>query len=33
MKTNDIACLCPTIGTGFDSGHHFAIWKNSMKEK
>ena len=33
VKTNDIACLCPTIGTGFDSGHHFAIWKNSIEEE
>ena len=32
-KTNDIACLCPTIGTGFNSGHHFAVWKNIIEEE
>jgi hypothetical protein len=32
-KTNDVACLCPTIGDGFKSGHHFAIWENTIENK
>lgn len=32
-KTNDIACLCPTIGTGFQSGHHFAMWINMIEKE